>query len=97
MNGAPQHVLDLLGRFIDDIQHLEDRAKAEAMTPAGGPVQVDPNAPPPPPPGMPMPGPGGMPPPMPQGMSPAGDQLLSGPGGAMPGMPPPPMMPGVAA
>ncbi len=102
MNGAPQHVLDLLGRFIDDIQHLEDRAKAEAMSPAGGPVQVDVNAPvPPPDPGMPMPPPGGgmlpMPPEMPMGMAPSGDQLLSGPGGAMPGMPPPPMMPGVAA
>lgn len=85
MDGAPQSVKDLVQRFIDDCQYLEDKAKATAMGPDGGPIQVDPNAPPPPPPGGPMPPPpppGGMPLPMgapPMGLAPAGDQLMMPP------------------
>lgn len=92
--GAPLYVLGLLGRFIDDLDYLikkEEGKDAAAMTPAGGPVQMDPNAPPPPPPGGglpidPMAAPAGDPTMMPMGMSPTGDQLMSGPDGAMPGM-----------
>jgi hypothetical protein len=80
MDAAPQHVLDLLGRFIDDVAYLEDKKKATEMSPSGGPVQVDPNAPPPMPPMPPPPG-GGMPvdPMMPMGMGPTGDQLMQPP------------------
>ncbi len=83
MDGAPQAVLDLVTRFIDDVQYLEDQEKASAMTPDGGPV--NPLAPPPGPPGGPMPpgGPGGglpMDPSMlPMGVTPAGDQLMQPP------------------
>lgn len=81
MEGAPQHVLDLMTRFIDDVAYLEDKEKATAMTPEGGPIQVDPNAPPPPPPGgpMPPPPPGGLPMELPMGMAPGGDQLMQPP------------------
>lgn len=85
LDGAPEYVLQLLTRFIDDLSFLMDQNKATAMAPSGGPVQVDPNAPPPPPPGagLPPPPPGG-PPVLPMAMGPSGDQLMSGPGGAMP-------------
>ncbi len=85
MEGAPVYVLELLGRFIDDLSYLMDKEKAKSATPAGGPVQVDPNATPPmPPAGGPPPGDMPIDPTLPMGMSPAGDQLLSGPDGAMP-------------
>ena len=79
MDGAPEAVLDLLARFIDDVAYLMDKAKASEMTPDGGPV--DPMAQPPPPPGGPMPPPppgGGLPPP-PMGLAPEGDQLMMPP------------------
>lgn len=85
MEGAPERVLDLLTRFIDDLQYLMDKPAATATNALGGPM--DPAAPPPlGPPPPPLPG-GGMPvdpmqPPM--AMAPGGDQLMSGPGGVMP-------------
>lgn len=87
MDGAPERVLRLLTRFIDDLQYLMDKNKATAMTPEGGPV--DPMAAPPMPPGPPMPPPppGGPPldPMMPQALAPSGDQLMTpGPGGMPP-------------
>lgn len=81
IDAAPQHVLDLLSRFIDDVAYLIDKEEATAMNDAGGPV--DPMAPPPP--GAPMhppPGPGGgmpMDPTMPMAMAPGGDQLMQPP------------------
>ena len=62
IDGAPEAILRLLSRYIDDCQYLIDKKKASAMGPAGGPV--DPlapapvpggPAPPPPMPGPPMP------------------------------------------
>ncbi len=86
MDGAPERVLDLLTRFIDDLQYLMDKNAATASNALGGPA--DPAAPPPPAGPMPPPPPpgGGMPvaPMMPQAMAPGGDQLMTGPGGAMP-------------
>lgn len=79
MDGAPEAVLELLGRFIDDLAYLMDSDKATAMTPQGGPL--DPMAAPPPPaPGAPPMPPGGMPVP-PMGLTPAGDQLMPPDGG----------------
>lgn len=81
LEGAPQHVIDLLVRWIDDVAYLEDKEKATAMTPDGGPVMVDPNAPPPMPPPVP-PGPGGglpVDPTLPMGLAPSGDQLMQPP------------------
>lgn len=83
MNGAPQRVLSLLGDFIDECSYLIDEKLKKAAPPAPA---VDPNAPMPPP--GPPPG-GGLPVDpmaMPMAMGPEGDQLMSGPGGAMPPM-----------
>ncbi len=86
MEGASDRVLDLMTRFIDDIEYLQDKKKATEMTDAGGPV--DPMAmpppgamPPPPPPGMPM-----GPPMMPQATGPGGDAMMGVPPGIQPGM-----------
>lgn len=83
MEGAPERVLALLDRYIDDLEYCQDKVKAKAMTDAGGPV--DPMAAPAVDPNMAPPAAGPMvPPPMPVAMSPAGDQLMAGPDGAMP-------------
>lgn len=87
MNAAPEHVLALLDRFIDDLDYEMNPAKATEMTPEGGPVDpnavppIDPNLPPPPPPG-------GLPvdPTLPMAVAPSGDQLMQPPPGAMPPM-----------
>jgi hypothetical protein len=82
MNGANQRVLSLLGTFIDDCAYLMDKAAEPAAPVAPGAA-----APPPPPPGSP-PG-GGLPVDpnaMPMAVGPEGDQLMSGPGGAMPAL-----------
>lgn len=68
MDGAPKHVLDLLGQFIDDCAYLIDKKKAEEAASAG----LAPDAAMPPP-GGPLPPPGsglpldaaGLPPPPP--------------------------------
>jgi hypothetical protein len=85
MEGAPERVLELLTRFIDDLQYLMDKKAATESNALGGPM--DPMAPPPIGPEPPPPPGGGMPvdpmmPPM--AMAPGGDQLMAGPGGAMP-------------
>jgi hypothetical protein len=79
MEGAPQHVLDLMVRFIDDLEFLMDQQKATAMTPDGGPIPA--GAAPPVPGAPPGPvGPGGpMMPPPPMGLAPQGDQLMTPP------------------
>jgi hypothetical protein len=82
MDGAPQHVLDLLGRFIDDLDYLMG-TQAPTGQAAGGAPPADMMAGPPPggpaaPP--PMPPPGG-PPMLPQATAPAGDQLMMPPPG----------------
>lgn len=85
MEGAPEHVLDLLSRFIDDLAYLMDKDKATAMGPDGAPVDPmapapmpsgGPMLPPPPDGGVPMGGPMPPPPMMPMGMAPEGDQLM---------------------
>jgi len=70
VDGAPEAVLDLLGRFIDDVAYLLDKANAPAPGPLSGTAmstnlaaQPEPTAPIGPPPGGPMPG-GPMPPPV---------------------------------
>jgi len=85
MDGAPEYILGLLKRWIEDLDYIIDKQKATAATPDGGPVQVDPNAPPPPMPGgpMPPPGPGGMPI-LPPAITPQGDGLMMPPPGAPP-------------
>lgn len=79
MEGAPTYVLDLMSRFIDDLQYLETK---KVKPPQG---VVDPGAPPPqqPLPPPPPPGPDGGQPIMPSALTPAGDQLMQPP----PGMP----------
>lgn len=77
--GAPIYTLQLLGNWIDDLAYLMDKADAANAPPPAAAVAPPPGAPPMPPPGGPAP-----PPMMPQAMSPAGDQLMSGPDGAMP-------------
>lgn len=80
--GAPIYVLSLLGRWIDDLAYLMDKPVAAGIVPptAGGAGMPPPGGGPPPPP------PTGGPSPdmLPQAMGPAGDQLMSGPDGAMP-------------
>lgn len=65
-DGAPTYVLDLLGRFIDDVAYLmaKNAPPAAPGAPAPGPAA------PPPPPGGGLPA---MPPAAPMGVSPAGD------------------------
>jgi hypothetical protein len=82
MDGAPQHVLDLLGRFIDDIDYLMGSTAPPGQS-AGGAPPADMMAGPPPggPAGPPpMPPPGG-PPILPMATAPAGDQLMQPPPG----------------
>jgi hypothetical protein len=82
MDGAPQHVLELLKRWIDDVAYLENKQKATAMTPDGGPIDAGAAPMPPQPPGPPAgppPGPGGGVPIPPMGVAPAGDQLMGPP------------------
>jgi hypothetical protein len=83
MDGAPQHVLDLLGRFIDDCDYLLTKAQPPPVTDGA----VAPGSPPPmgPGPGAPPP-PGGGPPVLPMGMAPAGDQLMGAGPNQMPPM-----------
>ncbi len=82
MNGAGERVLNLLTRFIDDLEFLEPSLKQpELPQPSAAPV--DPNMPPPTGGGLPM-----DPMMMPQAITPAGDALMQ---------PLPGMIPGVAA
>lgn len=87
LDGAPEYVLKLLTRFIEDIQYIQNPKQAKAMTPEGG--AIDPNAAPVPPAGPvpPVPPGGGMPVDpmmMPMATTPGGDQLMQPPPGAVP-------------
>jgi len=76
LDGAPEHVLELLSRFIDDVAYLmdeEQKAAAPAPAPPPGP---DPMAP--------MPPDGGGLPLDPTALAPEGDVMMQPPGGAMP-------------
>lgn len=82
-NNAPQRVLDLLTQFIDDLEHLMERAgipiPGKAAPPAPPPDMM--GAPPPGAPMPPVPPPGGGMPVPPMGLAPAGDQLMMPPPG----------------
>jgi hypothetical protein len=80
MDGAPQHVLDLLTRFIDDCDFLMTPKVQNAQAVVDG--AVPPGSPPMPTgpgPGAPAPPPMGGQPILPMGVAPAGDQLMTPP------------------